>query len=100
MLGFSINRVTGMSMHPRLPHNSFILLRSLRSRRANKLRVGDVVRCHHDRYGSIIKTIAVIDTQEFFWLKGEYYSSVSMQDMGPVHIDQISAKAIFTWLAK
>ena len=102
MLGFSLNRVTGMSMHPRLPHNSFILLYSLPSRgstkfRSTKLKVGDMVKCSHREFGSIIKTIAAIDDQGLFWLKGEHESSVSTQEIGPVHIDLISDKVIFAW---
>ena len=84
-------------MHPRLPHNSFILLRSLPSRGSTKLKVGDMVKCYHRDFGSIIKTIAAIDDQGLFWLKGEHESSVSTQEIGPVHIDLISDKVIFTW---
>jgi signal peptidase I len=99
MLGFNINRVTGMSMHPRLPDGSFILLRSVNSsalRPTCQFRVGDVVKFRHLRYGMIIKTIAAIDDEGRYWLRGEHPSSVSMNQIGPVLAEQILARVIFS----
>jgi len=104
MLGFSINRVTGMSMHPRLPDGSFILLRSMQcglhqsglDNSAKALKVGSVVKCRHIRYGFIIKTIAMIDKKGRYWLEGEHESSITMEQMGPVLLEQIIARVIFT----
>jgi nickel-type superoxide dismutase maturation protease len=99
MLGFSINRVQGMSMHPRLPHDSFILLRSIHHRLMNPtkcLKVGDTVKCNHPKYGVIIKTITSIDPQGFYWLVGEHESSITSEQIGPVPLERIMAQVIFS----
>jgi len=104
MLGLSINRVTGMSMHPRLPDGSFILLRSLQSgsslrgleQRRNALKLGSMVKCRHIRYGPIIKTIVMVDQQGRYWLEGEHESSITKEQMGPVILDQIVSRVIFS----
>jgi signal peptidase I len=99
MLGFNINRVTGMSMHPRLPDGSFILLRSVSSstfKSGRRFKIGDMVKFRHLRYGMIIKTITAIDEEGRYWLRGEHASSVTMNQIGPVLGEQILAKVILT----
>jgi hypothetical protein len=93
-----------MSMHPRLPDGSFILLRSLQcglyqsglDNPAKELKVGSVVKCRHIRYGYIIKTIVMLDQEGRYWLEGEHKSSITMKQIGPVLLDQIVAQVIFS----
>jgi len=74
-------------MSPRIPEGSYVLVNCWRSLLSVKL--GQVIKVRHSRYGDIIKTLDHIDEQGFLWLSGEHESSVSMLEMGPVNKQQV-----------
>jgi len=88
----SINRVTGDSMSPVIPTNSYVIFHRFFNKKS--LNVGDLVKVKHPKYGLIIKTIAFIDRNDFYWLAGENLNSVSTLDMGLIQYSMIVGK---TW---
>jgi len=93
MFGFSVNKVAGNSMFPRLKSGSFVLLSAHFNRQA--LKVGDIVKLLHPRYGYIVKTLVGIDAVGRYWFKGENTDSVSINEIGPVSAAQLKSKVIF-----
>jgi hypothetical protein len=63
---------------------------------AKYLKVGDTVKCNHQEYGVIIKTIKAIDPKGFYWLVGEHESSITSEQIGPVPLERIMAQVIFS----
>ncbi|WP_440904242.1 S24 family peptidase [Catenovulum sp. SX2] len=94
-LGLQINKVTGNSMLPVIPANSYILFYT--QFRHHKLKVGDIVRVNHPLYGNIIKQICQIEqNHSAFWLQGMNSESVSIREMGVIKPEQISAKLLLS----
>ncbi|MBU2970328.1 nickel-type superoxide dismutase maturation protease [Pseudoalteromonas sp. C2R02] len=91
---FKLIRITGHSMSPRIPDNSYVLLFSWLN--IFKPKKGNTLLIKHPKYGDIIKTLNYVDNQGFFWFKGESEQSVSMIEIGPISKDQILAKVCFT----
>lgn len=93
MLGFYLNKVTGMSMHPRIPSGSFII--STRWLRFLLLRSGQMFYLQHPRYGCIVKTLHYIDKEKgYFWFKGESDQSLSIDELGAISKDSIIGRVI------
>ena len=87
-----------MSMHPLLLEDSFIILRACnKSRRfySQALKIGDLVQCQHEIYGSIVKRIRQIN-DETLLLEGIHETSVTSEQMGEVYKSQVVAKVIYT----
>lgn len=85
MLGFSIGRVCGNSMLPRIPAGSFILVVKMPR---FLLRTGQMYYLNHPRYGRIVKTLDYIDG-ECLWFRGESKESVSLDAIGAMKQSQL-----------
>ncbi|NTS78066.1 hypothetical protein HR060_14495 [Catenovulum sp. SM1970] len=90
MLGISINRVQGHSMSPALPDNSYAIFH--RFFRVQNLKVKDVVKVEHPKFGLLVKRIKFIDRNGFIWLEGLDPHSISSMEMGPIKSQHILAK--------
>jgi len=81
-------------MSPRIPDKSYVLLHTWLT--IFKPKPGNTLLIKHPKYGDIIKTLAHVDNQGFFWFKGESEQSIAMAEIGPISKSQIIAKAYFT----
>ena len=93
MFGFSFNKVAGNSMFPRLKSGNFVLLSEHVDKQA--LKVGDIIKIFHPRYGYIVKTLVGIDHTGRYWFKGENKNSVGIEEIGPIKASQIKSKVIW-----
>ena len=80
--GFKIWQVTGHSMFPRIPQSSFVLV--LQWFAFRKIKPGQTLLINHNRYGFLIKKVALIDKNGLIWCKGENPSSISIEKLGPI----------------
>lgn len=87
MLGFSITKINGNSMEPRLYNGSFGYFSKWCFGDFTK---GKVCKIQHPRYGLIVKQLAFIDRNGFCWFCGKNRcGSLSMIDIGPISKHQI-----------
>ncbi|SFC28670.1 nickel-type superoxide dismutase maturation protease [Pseudoalteromonas denitrificans] len=93
-MGFKFIRITGHSMMPRIPDNSYVLIHTWL--KIFKPKPGNTLLIKHHKYGHIIKTLSHIDKQGFYWVKGESMQSVSMSNIGPIIKEQILGKVCIT----
>ncbi len=77
-LGWSLVRVRGESMRPRLEPGDFAIFR-----RARSLRVGDIVLVDHPTYGRIVKSVRAL-AEGRVWLEGLSPASTSADALGGV----------------
>jgi len=85
-------------MYPLLLEDSFIILMACNKNRkfySQALKIGDLVQCQHDIYGSIVKRIRQIN-DETLLLEGIHETSVTSEQMGKVYKSQVVAKVIYT----
>lgn len=87
MLGFTINKVTGNSMFPVLPANSFVFLSSWFNNQ--KLSDKQIVKVVHPTYGHIIKKIKYKDELGNYWLEGFGIESVTTEQMGAISPEDV-----------
>ncbi len=92
MLGFSIGRVQGNSMLPRIAPDAFII--AVKLPRFYPKRVGQMYYIRHPRYGRIVKTLAKIDGQNL-WFRGESAESVSMLAMGALTHQDVIGRVVW-----
>ncbi|WP_268892412.1 nickel-type superoxide dismutase maturation protease [Colwellia sp. 20A7] len=90
--GLKFWKVTGHSMFPRIPQNSYVLVGEWRI--FKKIRNNQAVLINHPKYGLIIKTVAIIDKNNLIWCKGENATSMSVEKLGPVSKKQIIGRVI------
>lgn len=90
MLGWQIAKVNGLSMSPRVPDNSFVVVCSWFN--FLPIKVGQVLKFNHPKYGELIKTVSAIDKYGFLWFCGENEHSISIEEIGPVNKNQVSGK--------
>ncbi len=93
MLFFSIGRVFGNSMSPRICPDSFII--SVKLPRWIPKKVGQMYYIEHPRYGKIVKTLAHIEDSDTLWFKGESAASVSSAAIGAMTHQQIIGKVLW-----
>ncbi|MEZ9819201.1 nickel-type superoxide dismutase maturation protease [Shewanella sp. 10N.286.45.A1] len=79
-------------MFPRLKSGNFVLLSEHFDKKA--LKVGDIIKLLHPRYGYIVKTLVGIDHTGRYWFKGENKNSVGIEEIGPIKASQIKSKVI------
>ncbi|AWB66125.1 nickel-type superoxide dismutase maturation protease [Saccharobesus litoralis] len=91
MLGFTLNRVEGDSMSPLIPAGTYVLFKRFYVKKW--LKVGDLVKVNHPKYGIIIKSIVYKDHNGFYWLVGENEYSVTTAEMGPISKAMIEGKS-------
>jgi len=91
-LGFKIWKVTGHSMFPRIPESSYVLV--CHWLKKMRLKPEQTILVHSQKYGVIIKTVALIDSNGFIWCKGENLSSISVEEIGPVSRHQVIGKVL------
>ncbi|MEL6665452.1 MAG: S24/S26 family peptidase [Henriciella sp.] len=89
MLGWSLIRVTGESMHPMLSPGTFALFR-----RSASYRDGDVLLVEHPRFGRIVKR-AIDVGKEALWLEGANANSLSRETMGPIEQRLVQGKLVY-----
>jgi|GEM_PF-486687 len=92
MLGFKIWKVTGHSMAPKIPENSYILAN--RWLRHLPVKKGQMLVMEHKVYGLIVKTVAIVDRNGFIWSKGENTDSISVEQLGPSSKEQVLGRVI------
>ena len=90
-LGFSIFKVDGNSMSPRVPHQSYVLTR----RAKNIIVKKSMLIINHKSYGKILKKLVKVDDKNQLWFEGENLSSVSKEMIGPVKSENVIGKVIF-----
>ncbi len=91
-LGFKIWKVTGHSMFPRIPEFSFVLVNHWFNFR--RIKPDQTILIRHNQYGLIIKTVALIDANNFIWCKGENSSSIAVEQLGPVSSNQVVGRVL------
>lgn len=94
MFGLSILRVTGRSMEPVIPQQSFILVSNWF--KFLPVKQGQQLLIDHPEYGVIVKTVAAVDKYGFIWTRGENSASVSVEKLGPVSKAQIKGRVLYT----
>ncbi len=93
MFGFHFCKVTGVSMSPRIPENSYVFV--VPWLRVFNLKEGCLLTVFHPRYGYIVKSLAKVDRNGLFWLKGHHKNSVPIEKLGPVGKSQIQGKVLW-----
>ncbi len=79
-------------MSPNISDDSFIITKPFSNiRNKNKLLI-----FKHKVYGKLVKRLNNIDSSNFFWFKGDSYTSISMDDIGPIKREQIIGEIIFS----
>lgn len=98
MLGFTIGRVHGNSMLPRIPPDSFIIASRWPLWLKCSAQIGQMYYINHSRYGRIVKTLDIIDSQQRYWFRGESSESVSREAIGAIEQSAIIGRVI--WVVK
>ncbi len=93
MLGFHFCKVSGVSMSPRIPENSYIFI--VPWLKIFNLKEGSLLKVRHPKYGFIVKTLAQVDRNGLFWLKGHHKNSIAIEKLGPVGKSQIKGKVLW-----
>ena len=90
LFNLSIFKIQGDSMSPNISDDSFIITKPFSNiRNKNKLLI-----FKHKVYGKLVKRLNNIDSSNFFWFKGDSYTSISMDDIGPIKREQIIGEII------
>jgi nickel-type superoxide dismutase maturation protease len=92
MLGFTFFKIKGDSMSPKIPHESYVL--SCRWFATLFLAEGKKILVQHERYGLIIKTVALVDHHGFIWVKGENRNSIPVEQLGPISPGQVIGRVL------
>lgn len=92
MLGFTLLKVKGDSMSPKIPNESYILASHWFAHFF--LAEGNKILVKHMSYGVIVKTVALVDHYGFIWLKGENERSISVEQMGPIAKDKVIGRVL------
>lgn len=98
MLGFHFCKVRGMSMSPDIPENSYIFI--VPWLRLRQLKEGSILKVFHPKHGLIVKSLAKIDRNGLFWLKGLHKSSMPIEKLGPVSKSQVLGKVLMVFPPK
>ncbi len=97
MLGFKICKITGTSMAPRIPPNSYVLVVNWLN--FLPVKTGQTLLLLHARYGHIIKNVAAVDNNGLIWSKGENATSMSVEKIGPVNKQKILGRVMMIFKA-
>ena len=81
MFGFSIGRVRGNSMLPRIQPDSYII--TIKYPKYLPKRTGQMFYIDHPRYGPIVKTFTSNDNGNL-WFCGESSDSISPKEIGSI----------------
>ena len=95
MLGLRIFKVKGQSMAPAIPPGCFIL--ATKWLMIFPVRAGQQLVIRHPKYGVIVKTVAMVDKNNFLWGKGENNTSMSVEKLGPVYKHQVIGRVIYVF---
>ncbi len=97
MITFGIHfcKVRGVSMSPQIPEHSYICI--VPWLKMLPIKEGCTVKVFHPNYGYIVKTLAKIDRNGLFWLKGCHKSSIPIEKLGPVGKSQILGKVFMVF---
>ena len=82
-------------MAPRIPENSYVFI--VPWLKIFNLKEGCLLKVFHPKYGVIVKTLAKVDRNGLFWLKGHHKSSVPIERLGPVGKAQIQGKVLWVF---
>ena len=88
---FSMIKVQGTSMVPRLQHGDFVFI----SHWQRSLKVGDLVVVDHALYRFIIKRVIEIDCNGLLWIAGENESSLKPEELGWITPNKLVGKVLF-----
>lgn len=92
MLGFRFFKISGDSMSPKIPDQSYVL--SCRWFATFFLAEGKKILVRHQHYGLIVKTVALVDHHGFIWVKGENNQSMSIEQLGPISQSQVVGRVL------
>jgi phage repressor protein C with HTH and peptisase S24 domain len=92
MLGFTLLKLKGDSMSPKVSDGSYIL--ASRWFLMFFLGEGKRVLIQHSTYGLIVKTVALVDHHGFIWLKAENNQSLSIEQIGPIDKTQVIGRVL------
>ena len=86
MLGINIFFISGDSMKPLIPKNSYVISLPVLFKRVNSILI-----FKHEKYGDLIKRLISIDNDGNHWFKGENKQSISSENIGPIKKEDIGA---------
>lgn len=95
LFGFTLLKVKGHSMFPKIPEHSFVLVNQWFN--IGRIKPDQTILIKHATYGLIIKTVAIIDPYGFIWSRGENPSSLTVERIGPVDKHQIVGRVLFVF---
>ena len=98
MFGFHLCKVSGISMSPKIPENSYVFI--VPWLKLFKLKEGSLLKVLHPKYGYIVKSLAQVDRNGLFWLKGHHKTSLPIEKLGPVSKSQIEGKVLWVFPPK
>ncbi len=98
MLGFTIGKVQGRSMLPRILHNSFVLC--LRLPHFFYKKIGAVYYINHPKYGPIVKTLAAVHENGSLEFCGESKDSISQKSLGKLTYKHIIGRVVWVIYTK
>ena len=88
MLGINIFLISGDSMKPLIPKNSYVISLPVLFKRVNSILI-----FKHEKYGDLVKRLISIDNDGNHWFKGENNHSVSSTKIGPIKEKDIIGRA-------
>ena len=81
-------------MAPVIADGSFVFVKT--KLKKGKIQFGHKLIIRHKRYGHIIKTVEFIDRNGVIWCRGENPLSVTTEQIGPISIEQILGRVLFS----
>ena len=88
---FSMIKVQGNSMVPRLYNGDFVFI----SRWHRQIKIGQLVVVDHTLYRFIVKKVADVSPDGLLWLTGENNESLQPEKMGWIYPNQVVGKVIY-----
>jgi nickel-type superoxide dismutase maturation protease len=85
-------------MSPLIPENSYIFI--VPWLKIFNLKEGSLLKVRHPKYGFIVKTLAQVDRNGLFWLKGHHRNSIAIEKLGPVGKSQIRGTVLWVFPPK
>lgn len=95
MLGINIFFISGDSMQPLIPKNSYVISLPVLFKRVNSILI-----FKHEKYGDLVKRLISIDDDGNHWFKGENKQSISSKKIGPIKKEDIIGRATLVFTKK
>lgn len=95
MLGFKVWKVQGNCMAPVYKNGSAVLVTNWL--KCFAIKEGQHLLINHEKYGYIVKKVAVVDHNGLIWCKGENSHSLSIEQLGPVSKAQVIGHILYKY---